>query len=68
MRKILISAVILLVTVIFVACGNSNAAKKDVNPQGDTAKIEMEEVVDTLADIEFDEDTYELNGVAFKTY
>jgi hypothetical protein len=28
----------------------------------------MEEVVDTLADIEFDEDTYELNGVAFKTY
>ena len=68
MRKILISAVILLVTVIFVACGNSNAAKKDVNPQGDTAKIEVEEVVDTLADIEFDEDTYELNGVAFKTY
>ena len=68
MRKILISAVILFVTVIFVACGNSNAAKKDVNPQGDTAKIEMEEVVDTLADIEFDEDTYELNGVAFKTY
>ena len=68
MRKILISAVIVLGAVIVVACGNSNSAKKDVEPQGDTAKIEMEEVVDALADIEFDEDTYELNGVAFKTY
>ncbi|MBQ2351684.1 MAG: DUF3298 domain-containing protein, partial [Bacteroidales bacterium] len=68
MRKILISAVIVLGAVIVVACGNSNSAKKDVEPQGDTAKIGMEEVVDTLADIEFDEDTYELNGVAFKTY
>lgn len=68
MRKILISAVIVLGAVIVVACGNSNAAKKDVEPQGDTAKIGMEEVVDTLAEIEFDEDTYELNGVAFKTY
>lgn len=68
MRKILISAVIVLGAVIVVACGNSNSAKKDVEPQGDTAKIEMEEVVDALADIEFDENTYELNGVAFKTY
>ncbi len=68
MRKILISAVIVLGAAIVVACSNSNSAKKDVEPQCDTAKIEVEEVVDTLADIEFDEDTYELNGVAFKTY
>ena len=48
----MISAVIVLGAAIVVACGNSNSAKKDVEPQCDTAKIEVEEVVDTLADIE----------------
>ena len=52
MRKILISAVIVLGAAIVVACSNSNSAKKDVEPQGDTAKIEVEEVVDTLANID----------------
>ena len=50
----MISAVIVLGAAFVVACGNSKAAKNDVDPQSDTTKIELEEVVDTLADIEFD--------------
>ena len=43
MRKFLISAVIVLGAAFVVACGNSKAAKNDVDPQSDTTKIELEE-------------------------
>lgn len=67
MRKILIPIIIVLSAVYFVACNNSNAAKKDAVLQNnnDTASIEE---VDTLADLDIDEDTYELNGITFHTY
>jgi hypothetical protein len=65
MKKFLIPVV--LCAALAVACSNSNSEKKDAEPQNDTAKVEIEEI-DTLADIEFDEDTYEMNGLVFKTY
>ncbi len=65
MRKFLIP--VLLCAALAVACSNSNSEKKVVKPQNDTATVEIEEV-DTLADIDFDDDTYEMNGLAFKTY
>jgi len=67
MRKLLIPTVIIIGAALSVACGNSTSEKKDAEPQNDTAKNQIEDV-DTLADIEYDEDVYEMNGVAFKTY
>ena len=67
MRSFLIQAVVVVGAAIAVACGNSISAKKDVDLHSDTAKIEIEEV-DTLAELEYDEDTYELNGITFHTY
>lgn len=65
MRKILISIVVVLGAVL--ACSNSNSEKKTAELQNanDTANVEE---VDTLADFEYDENTYEINGITFHIY
>lgn len=67
MRKILISIVVVLCASLAVACSNSNSEKKTAELQNanDTANVEE---VDTLVDFEYDEYTYELNGITFHTY
>lgn len=65
MRKFLIP--VLLCAGLAVACSNSNSEKKAVESQNDNDTAKVEEV-DSLADLDFDDDTYEMNGLAFKTY
>ncbi|MBO7571347.1 MAG: DUF3298 domain-containing protein [Bacteroidales bacterium] len=67
MRKILISIVVVLCAALVVACSNSKSEKKAVELQNDndTANVEG---VDTLADFEYDENTYEINGITFHIY
>ena len=66
MKKFLIPVIVLCATWV-VACSNSNAQKREAEQQNDNNTASIEEV-DTLADLEFDEDTYELNGITFHTY
>ena len=65
MRKFIIPVV--LCAALVVACSNSNSEKKAVELQNDndTANVEG---VDTLADFEYDENTYEINGITFHIY
>ena len=65
MRMFIIPVV--LCAALVVACSNSNSEKKAVELQNDndTANVEG---VDTLADFEYDENTYEINGITFHIY
>ena len=65
MRKFIIPVV--LCAALAVACGNSNSEKKTAELQNDNDTANVEEV-DTLADFEYDENTYEINGITFHTY
>ena len=64
MRKILIPIVVFAAV---IACSNSTSDKKTVGLLNDNDTANVEEV-DTLADFEYDGDTYELNGITFHTY
>ena len=65
MRKFLIP--VLLCAGLAVACSNSNSEKKAVESQNDNDTAKVEEV-DSLADLDFDDDTYEMNGITFRIY